>query len=334
MSTTTTTQVGYQVSGYYDRALLERAKHYLAHELFGQERPLPKNSTNVIKFRRYANLTASTAPLSEGVTPSAQQLSATDLDATVYQYGAYVQLSDWLEMTNPDPVVTEAVELIGDNAGESIDCIRRDVLAAGTSVFRAGSVARSSITTKLTAAELDKIERALKNNKAKPWVTNPIAGTTAVGTTPIPAAFFGICDPNTTYDLEAVLTTSWIPVHKYPNPKLALPNEVGSYGMFRFIETTNAKVFPDAGGTAVTNTLKYTTANSACDVHTILFFGQNAYGIVPLKGEALKTIIKQRGSGGTEDPLNQRSTVGWIAATTTKILNDDFMYRYEFGVSA
>jgi N4-gp56 family major capsid protein len=93
-------------------------------------------------------------------------------------------------------------------------------------------------------------------------------------------------------------------------------------------------VVEDAGGTAVTHTLKYTTVNTACDIFCTLIFGQNAYGVTPLAGNALKTIIKALGSGGTADPMDQRSTAAWKAITSCVILNDDFMYRYEHGVSA
>src|SRR5699024_7023843 len=60
-------------------------------------------------------------------------------------------------------------------------------------------------------------------------------------------------------------------------------------------------------------------------VYSTLFLGQNAYGDVDLSGGALETIIKQKGSGGTADPLNQRSTVGWKAAKTAAILTEAFM---------
>ena len=64
-------------------------------------------------------------------------------------------------------------------------------------------------------------------------------------------------------------------------------------------------------------------------VYSTLFLGQNAYGDVELSGGGLESIVKQRGSGGTADPLNQRSTVGWKAAKAAVILTDAFMIRVE-----
>jgi N4-gp56 family major capsid protein len=43
----------------------------------------------------------------------------------------------------------------------------------------------------------------------------------------------------------------------------------------------------------------------------------------------METIVKPLGSAGTDDPLNQRSSVGWKAMTTTQILNQAWLVRIE-----
>jgi len=70
------------------------------------------------------------------------------------------------------------------------------------------------------------------------------------------------------------------------------------------------------------------------DVFATLFMGMNAYGKVPLTAHATEMITKPLGSAGTADPLNQRSTVGWKAAQTFKLLNNAFISRLEHGVLA
>jgi N4-gp56 family major capsid protein len=45
-----------------------------------------------------------------------------------------------------------------------------------------------------------------------------------------------------------------------------------------------------------------------------LFLADGAYGVTEIQGGGLQTIIKQLGSAGTADPLNQRSTVGYTLA--------------------
>ena len=50
------------------------------------------------------------------------------------QYGNYVTVSDVLQMTTIDNTIVEPTDLIGGQAGTSLDTISREVLNAGTKV--------------------------------------------------------------------------------------------------------------------------------------------------------------------------------------------------------
>ena len=139
MAQTTTTQVGPAVSTMYDRLLLMRARPHLIHTLFGQRRDLRKKSGNTIRFRRYTNLSVATTPIGEGQTPAGSQLAKTDLNAVVSQYGDFVEISDVVDLTVEDAVITEAVELLGQQFGETIDAIVRDTLSSVASATNASS---------------------------------------------------------------------------------------------------------------------------------------------------------------------------------------------------
>lgn len=79
------------------------------------------------------------------------------------------------------------------------------------------------------------------------------------------------------------------------------------------------------------------TSKICCDVHSTLIFGKDAYGIIDIGSGTgnVQSIIKQFGSAGTSDPLDQRATVGAkIMAYAAKILNDNWIVRIEHGVSA
>lgn len=69
--------------------------------------------------------------------------------------------------------------------------------------------------------------------------------------------------------------------------------------------------------------------DKGADVGTALFIGSDAYGVTELEGMGLETIVKQLGSSGTADPLNQRGTVGWKATHVAKILSQLWMIRAE-----
>ena len=89
-------------------------------------------------------------------------------------------------------------------------------------------------------------------------------------------------------------------------------NYSNNFLVVRFVETTEAKIFE--GG-----------------IYSTLVIGENAYGVTEIEGGGLEHIVKQLGSAGTADALNQRATVGWKATKTAEILVDEYMVRVETG---
>ena len=322
MPTTTRTQIPAEVNNFYDRTLLERAVPLFVHTRWAQIRDIPRKSgTMTIKFRRYGSLSAATTPLTEGVTPSGSQLSVTDITATAQQYGDYVTLTDVLQFSSVDPILTETAEILGEQAGDTLDQLTRDILAAGTNVqYASTATARSEITSSMTlnASEVRQMVRTLKNNNARK-ITRMVNPSSGYNTVPLNSCYVGIVHPNTTFDLKS--DSSFVPVEKYPSKKDIMEGEVGAIDEIRFVETTNAKVFSGAGSGGI-------------DVYGTIILGADAYGITRISGEALKNIVKPLGSAGTADPLDQRSTSGWKATFVAKILNNDFMGRIEHAVSS
>ena len=320
MGLTNRSTIAIEVNNFYDKTLLVRAVPSFVHNRFAQVRDIPrKGGTNVIKFRRYGSLTANTTALSDGITPDGTALSVTDVPATVLQYGDYVTLTDKLQMETFDPILTETAEILGEQAGDTLDQLCRNVLAAGASnqyASTATTTATVGAAMKLNRAEVKEAVRTLKNNNTKP-VTSMVNPSTGYNTTPLNRAFIGIVHPYTTFDLDDA--TGWIPVEKYPNKSDVMPDEVGSLAGVRFIETSNAYT---VAGTLVTT------------VYGTLIFGRHAYAQTRISGETLKNIIKPLGSAGTADPLDQRSTSGWKATYVAKVLNANFIILVEHAVSS
>lgn len=79
----------------------------------------------------------------------------------------------------------------------------------------------------------------------------------------------------------------------------------------------DAKIYPGEGGTG------------GIDVYSTLIIGDDAYGVTEVTGGGLQHIVKQKGSAGTADPLDQRATVGWKAIKTAVILVQQYMVRIE-----
>ena len=77
------------------------------------------------------------------------------------------------------------------------------------------------------------------------------------------------------------------------------------------------------------------TTKAGIDVHHTMVFGADAYGVIDIDGSgAMQTIIKPAGSSGTDDPLDQRSTVAAkIPAYVAKVLNPLWIIDVQHAVS-
>ncbi len=406
---------------YYADYLIDNAEPNLVHDQFAQKQPIPKNGGKSIRFRKYDPLPKITAALCEGVTPSGQSLNMGAVEATVRQYGGYVELSDLLLLTAIDNNLVMATKLLGSQAGRTLDTITREVLCGGTNVqYGEDAVAARYLLVGGQESgnhymSVDCIKRAvrfLKNQNAEK----------------INGAYACIIHPDCAYDLTN--DANWKYPHQYCDTRELYEGEIGMIEGVRFVESTEAKVFHaedltatsrtipclanaystlDAAGTAtegfgtgtkyrlkigsgatgfratpemvgravlmfdasesswqyaeVTGAVYSQTGDNFLyldrqllaggkgstdittaagdilypgeaglagrDVYATLVIGDNAYGTTELVGGGLQHIVKQLGSAGTADPLNQRATVGWKATKTAARLVEAFMVRIE-----
>lgn len=326
---TTTSDIPVNISGYYDRNLLERALPLLVHDRFGQVRPLPKNKGTKITFRRWGAFAAATTPLVEGVTPTGKKFSSTEIVADLKEYGDYGTLTKWFSMVGLDASLIEAGEVLGEQAGDTVDQIIRAALVAGTSVRRANGVgSRGAVATAIDDNDVDSIIRTLEGNNAKK-INSAIYGGAKINTYPIRPCYPVICHTDCRQDIEGL--SGFKSTEEYASQKDMMPEEIGTVKNLRFLLTTNAKIWTSTG-VAVGSTGLKAIDSTNIDVYAMLVFAKNAYGITPLGKRNIANIVKKFGAG--DDPLNQRGTSGWITAITAKILNDDFLIRAEVGVTA
>ena len=305
---TTDSSLSVENKTFYDRALLESAKPNLVHGQFGQKRPIPKNGGKKIEFRRYGVLPKALTPLTEGVTPDGRKLSVSAIEADVKQYGDYVALSDVLELTAIDNNVLEATKAIGNQAGLTLDTVTRNIMQTGTNVYYCPKLGADGGKTEVTSrADLDATCKLTVDAIKK--VT---AILKAANAPKINGDYVAIIHPYAAYDLMS--DPKWEDWHKYTTSDNLYSGEIGRIAGVRFVETSEAQI--------VANTSKPA-------VFCTLILGENAYGITEVTGGGLKTIIKQLGSAGTADPLDQRSTVGWKAMQTAEILQETYMVRVE-----
>ncbi len=296
---------------FYDQSLIDEAGPNMVHDQFGQKRPIPQNGGKTIEFRKFAPLEKASTPLTEGVTPDGKALEVTSVTAHVEQYGDYVTMSDMLELTAIDNTVLEAIKLLGKQAGATLDTVTRNVLQSGTNVSYCPKIAADGTETPVTSrASLDKT--CVLTVKA---VQQAVAKLKAQNAPKIDGKYVAIVHPYAAYDL--MRDPEWVDIHKYGHPVALYEGELGEIAGVRFVESTEAKVYAGEGcpnGLAVFGTL---------------FLGEGAYGVTEVTGGGLQTIVKQKGSSGTADPLDQRSSVGWKAIKTAEILIPQYIVRVE-----
>ncbi len=298
---TTDTNLSSEMKTYYSDYLIDNAKPNLVHDQFGQKHPIPQNGGKTIQFRKFVPFSKATNALTEGVTPDGGALSVTNVTATVSQYGYYVTISDMLMLSAIDNTLVETTKLLGAQAGATLDTITREVLNGGTNVmYSGGKMARNAIdeSCKLTVDDIYKAARFLKTQNAPK----------------IDGSYIAIIHPDVAYDL--MRDDEWIDVHKYSSTSEIFDGEIGKLAGVRFVESTEAKIFTDAGV-------------DSRDVYSTLVLGANAYGVTEITGGGLEHIVKQLGSGGSADPLNQRATAGWKGTKTAERLVENYLVRIE-----
>lgn len=391
---TTQESLSDEMKTFYSDYLIDNAVPNLVHDQFAQKHPIPKGRGKTIEFRKYSPLNKALKPLTEGVTPPGNSLTVSVITATVAQYGDYIELSDVLMLTAIDDNLVHATKLLGNQSGETLDTITREVINGGDNVQFAenqvlarhllkGGSSTPSENHYLSVAAIRRAVRTLKNNKAKK----------------INGSYVAIIHPDIAFDLTG--DDDWISASQYAGSGQIFEGEIGKIHGVRFVETTEAKIFnaPDlvASGVNATRNLTvtsysakvitltealsvvdaaalvgreiivdgyhYTIADADSglagaatitleenpthdpagadviypgeagaegrDVYSTLVLGEDAYGVTDVTGGGLQNIVKQLGSAGTGDPLNQRATTGWKAIKTAKILVDNYMVRIE-----
>jgi N4-gp56 family major capsid protein len=303
--TSTTSGLSGAMSVFYDKVFLDRAKAELVHDFGAQRKRLQKNMGASVKWNRFSPLALATTPLTEGsANPSAVDMTTTVVSTTVATYGNYTAVADLFSMTSIDENLKEHVEVHAQNAGETIDALIRNELSAGaTTQLRTGNAALTDIgaTDTMTGAEIRKAVRTLKTNKAQRFVGG---------------LYRGILQPFSSYDLFA--DSEWTDANKYTTPEQIKNGVIGKLHGVEFKESNQGS-----------------TEASTVTVYHNFIFGKNSYGTVALDGqEGPRIYVKDASSGGTSNPLDIFSTVGWKAFFAVKTLNANWLINVKVGATA
>ena len=309
MNTQTTGGLSAEMKTYYGMELLENAKPQLVHNQFAATKALPVGGGKTVEWRKFGSFEKALTPLTEGVTPDGSGITVSYITKELAQYGDYTTVSDMLDLTAIDDVVLEITDRHGANMGLTLDTVTRNEILQGNQVIYAPHMDGTEITSR---SQLDGLCRLTSG-----LVAYAAMQLKKMNAPKIDGKYICIIHPSVAFDLR--MDPDWLNAHQYAATTELFSGEIGELHGVRFVESTEAKIWNEG--------------KNGCAVYACLFLGKGAYGVVDLS-EGTEVIVKPRGSSGTADPLDQRSTVGWKGIHAAAILYDEYMVRVECGSSS
>ena len=296
MATTTTGTSGFSdlvtqlVSARAEEELRARAVHAMPG-MYVPARFI--KGTNTLRYARYADLSPSTATLTEGTAPTDDALTISSEFFTASQYGATVAISDLANIDSPHDLISIAAERVAYKAVRSMDNIVRDNIhsnAATSSIF--GATGATTLTAN-TANSAVAVAGVLTGAFVKQMVAR-LKGAN------VPAFSDGyyrcIIHPAQEYDLISdTAVNGWIEARKYVDNTQLLTGEIGQFAGVRFLVSSDAKVNTGVGA-------------SSGNVYSALFLGPDAYAVGD--SQTLQSYFVAPG-GDHNDPLAQKAIVGY-----------------------
>lgn len=347
MALVTTTDIAGPVNVVFQQTLLRRAKSLCVYFAGSTPASIAEHSgTFTAKWRRFDSLAAVTMPLTElsgAVTfPTRTSVSPTltDLTATVQKYGNFMFLNEEVDLLNFSQQGDELMDILGTNAGQSLNRKQRDVLEdnltqifSGSATTATGINAGSTASGQVKRTEVQNVVNTLQKNEAMKF-TAMTTGSQNIGTTPIRPSYYAFTHTDVEEDLR--VAAGFTSAELYAGQTALLPGEIGTMGGIRFIATPEATIDFGTGwastGSATING-RAATAGRA-DVYNTVVIGQDCHGSVGFGFEHIReiyrmgdnlpgvqVITKPRGSAGAADPLNEVSSIGWKSWHAGLVLN-------------
>lgn len=282
---------------YYEKKALEYVKANLVAQRYGQKFRLPAHSGRTAVFTRFEPLPVNTTPWTDQPTPQEGASMATQqIQVPVQEYGNYIDLDEFTDITSFVPLVDQATDLLSYNAQQTLDTIVMKELTSGTNVLYAGGVSQRVDLIgdkKITKTDIRKAVNLLRRNNIPPF----------------PDGYY-VCfiHPDKTLDL---FTDQELIQLSYTKKEAIEQGFIGEFAGVKFITTTQLPIVPNGNTT------------SPADVYLTVVFGYNAYGIVELDGNSFRMVYTNT------DKMGRVKTIGWKAYFAVKRLYEPAIVRIE-----
>jgi len=304
----------------YEKRLLSRALPRLVHGRWG--RPATLNKFGSMEIRKYSALSAISSTLAEGTTPteqSAPSISTVTLDPN--WYGAWIGITDQVQLESMDPLVLETSAILGEQAGLSADTLVRNALISGATAAYTGGV---SATTSLDAPDC---------NIGYADVVKAIGTLEAANARPVDGGrFVLILHPHSYASLMQDATFVNLFVNE-TEPNALRTGKMGYLLNCDIYISSNAYEAADGGvsnddiyGAIYIGADSFAVAGMAgLDVKNVDMAGTDEYTMTGKSVRPVDIIVKPVDSGGAENPLNQRGSIGWKMTHDCEILDSTWI---------
>lgn len=285
---------------YNVRKTLEFAKPKLVYPQFGQPDMILKRKSDQASWIRFDKLAIPSVALDDDPTFVPETVTDTKVTAQLEFWGNGVSLVEFLEETSFLNLADEYKELIGQNAGETINQKVRDVMKGGTYASFPNSRSARADLLSTDYADLDVFvdtATALEANDA------PKIGD----------EYVAIISP---YVKGRLLKNSaFRDAVRYQKDSL-FTGELCSIDGIRFVVTSTAPTVTNGG-----------SASSVATIDQSIVVGKGAYGIARLMPGDFQVIVTPPGGHG--DEFKVKTAITWKSYLKAIRLNENFMRRVE-----
>lgn len=320
-------------------------KHAMFKEVLtkmGQQKKIPKNSSDTIIYRRAlppggvdniwitgtnVDTFADSYKTTEGVTPSARTMTYTDVTGTLEQYAVLYAITDKTFDLYEDDVAADMKQQIGETVGAIREMVSYGALKAGTNKFYAGGSSTDTVDESISLNLIRKVTKDLKKEHAR-TITKILDSSGNFGVSSVEQGYVVVCST----DMEPAIRDlpGFIHVADYGNRKMICEEEIGSVESFRFVLSPELEPYTNSGATASGTGL--VTSGTKVDVYPCIVTAEDAWGQIALRGvNAIDVKWTPPGVADKADPLGQRGYAGAKFYYDALVLNQGWMAVIECG---
>ena len=333
---TSTTSLDFSQKAYNRRAAYALRPNLMYDQLadkFATEQSMPGVS---VQFNVFGEMAIASTPLLENQDVTAASVSDTTVTATLNEYGNVLLRTRALQGTSFIEIDPALANLVGFNAGVSIDEVARLVVQAGSNVAypaAGGHSTRATITSTdlLQAHDVRLVRAFLARNNAMPFISGSGGGAAPsehvdggmgrasfdqLTSNPGTGWFASMIHPDVSLDLrEQTGSGAWRTPKEYNEAGDIWAGELGAFEGFRFVENSRAPYFVQGGSGS-----------------------QNVYGTLFLGMEAILKIwatvedngpVPQIVQSPIVDRLRRFRPIGWYWFGAFGVYRQNCLYRIE-----